>query len=156
MNRTKIKELLANAQVGETACVKGWVRTKRVSKQAIFITLNDGSALDSLQIVTTPSQITEATLQRITPGSSLCAEGILTTSQGAKQCIELHSKKLTVLGTAIDYPLQPKRHSFAFLREMKGQHVDHDVYCNSKSSNHGSNLLNHISLIGQNTRVSAC
>lgn len=118
LSRTKIKELLANAQVGETACVKGWVRTKRVSKQAIFITLNDGSVLDSLQIVTSPGQISEATLQSITPGSSLCAEGIVSASPGTKQCIELHSKKLTVLGTATDYPLQPKKHSFEFLREI--------------------------------------
>ena len=70
------------AQVGTQACVKGWVRTKRISKNIVFIALNDGSVLHNLQVVTAPSQLSEATLQSITPGSSLCVEGVVTTSQG--------------------------------------------------------------------------
>ncbi len=118
MRRTKIKELLATAQVGTQACVSGWVRTKRVSKNAVFIALNDGSVLHNLQVVTAPTNLSEATLQSIAPGSSLCVEGIVTASQGQEQRVELHGHKFTVLGAAANYPLQPKKHSFEFLREI--------------------------------------
>jgi asparaginyl-tRNA synthetase len=118
VRRTKIKELLATAQVGREACVKGWVRTKRVSKNAVFIALNDGSVLHNLQVVTAPTNLSEATLQSITPGSSLSVEGIVTTSQGQAQRVELQGHRFTVLGTAANYPLQPKNHSFEFLREI--------------------------------------
>jgi len=106
------------AQVGTQACVKGWVRTKRISKNIVFIALNDGSVLHNLQVVTAPSQLSEATLQSITPGSSLCVEGVVTTSQGQAQRVELQGGKFTILGTAPNYPLQPKKHSFEFLREI--------------------------------------
>ncbi len=118
MKRIKIKELLATTQVGTQACVKGWVRTKRISKNIIFIALNDGSTLHNLQIVVEPSQLPEVTLQSIVPGSSLCVEGTVTASQGQQQRIELHGKQLTVLGDAANYPLQPKKHSLAFLRTI--------------------------------------
>lgn len=109
---------MAIAQVGSQICAKGWVRTKRISKNAVFITLNDGSTLHNLQVVATPAQLSKATLQSITPGSSLSVEGMVTASQGQAQHIELQADKLTVLGTAADYPLQPKKHSFEFLREI--------------------------------------
>ena len=106
------------AQVGTKACVKGWVRTKRIGKNTVFIALNDGSVLQNLQVVTTSTQLPETMLQSIAPGSSLCIEGIVTTSQGQAQRIELQAHKVTILGTATDYPLQPKKHSFEFLREI--------------------------------------
>ena len=98
--------------------MKGWVRTKRVNKNIIFIALNDGSSLHNLQIVATPSQLSEATLQNITPGSSLCVEGTVVSSQGQGQRIELQGNQFTILGTATGYPLQPKKHSLAFLRKI--------------------------------------
>jgi asparaginyl-tRNA synthetase len=118
LRRTKIKELLATAQVGAQVCVKGWVRTKRVGKNVVFIALNDGSVLRNLQVVTTPTKLSETILQSITPGSSLCIEGIVTASKGQAQSIELQSEKVTVLGTAVNYPLQPKKHSLEFLRDI--------------------------------------
>jgi asparaginyl-tRNA synthetase len=118
LRRTKIKELLATVQVGTQVCVKGWVRTKRVGKNVVFIALNDGSVLHNLQVVTTPTKLSEAVLQNITPGSSLCVEGLVTLSQGQAQSIELQSEKITVLGTAVNYPLQPKKHSLEFLRDI--------------------------------------
>ena len=84
----------------------------------VFIALNDGSVIHNLQIVAAPTQFSEATLQSITPGSSLCVEGVITTSQGQAQDIELQGEKFTILGTAISYPLQPKKHSLEFLREI--------------------------------------
>lgn len=116
--KTKIKELLTTSQAGAWACVSGWVKTKRAGKEIIFITMNDGSTLHNLQVVANAEQVSENTLQSITPGSSLCVGGRLMASPGKKQHIELHADKITVLGEAIDYPLQPKKHSLAFLREM--------------------------------------
>ncbi|MEL6606997.1 MAG: asparagine--tRNA ligase [Bacteroidota bacterium] len=118
LQRVKIKELLATAQAGDQVCAKGWVRTKRVSKNVVFITLNDGSTLHNLQIVANPDQLSEAVLQATAPGSSLAVEGTVASSQGQAQRIELQASTLTVLGTAGDYPLQPKKHSFEFLREI--------------------------------------
>lgn len=118
LQRVKIKELLATAQAGDQVCAKGWVRTKRVSKNVIFIALNDGSTLHNLQIVADPDQLSEEVLQSIAPGSSLTVEGTVVSSQGQAQRIELQASQLTVLGTAVDYPLQPKKHSFEFLREI--------------------------------------
>ena len=109
---------MATAQVGSQICAKGWVRTKRVSKNVVFITLYDGSTLHYLQVVANPAQLSEAILQSITPGSSVCVEGTVTSSQGQAQRIELRADQLTVLGTAADYPLQPKKHSFEFLRAI--------------------------------------
>ena len=118
MTRTKIKELLATSQVGIQTCVKGWVKTKRTSKNTVFIALNDGSIIHNLQVVASSTQLSEAMLQSITPGSSLCVEGNVVPSQGQAQHIELRADKITILGTAAAYPLQPKKHSFEFLREI--------------------------------------
>ena len=96
----------------------GWVRTKRVSKNVVFIALNDGSVLHNLQVVATPEQFSADTLQAIAPGSSLCVEGVVRASQGQGQRIELEGETITVLGSAPDYPLQPKKHSLEFLREI--------------------------------------
>lgn len=98
--------------------MKGWVRTKRASKNVVFIAINDGSVLHNLQVVIAPTQLSEATLQSISPGSSLCVAGVVVTSHGQAQRIELQGNHLTILGTAVDYPLQPKKHSFEFLRDI--------------------------------------
>ena len=118
MRRTKIKEILETRQIATQACVKGWVRTKRVSKQVIFIMLNDGSTIHNLQIVVDPAKLTEATLQAITTGTSLSIQGTIVASTGQTQTIELQAEAVTLLGTAPDYPLQPKKHSLEFLREI--------------------------------------
>lgn len=67
-------------------------------------------------MIATPAQLSDIDLRGITPGSSLCVEGTITASQGQAQRVELQADKLTVLGTAVEYPLQPKKHSFEFLR----------------------------------------
>lgn len=118
LRRTKINELLKAAQATAHVCVKGWVRTKRASKNVVFIALNDGSTLHNLQVVVDPAQFSVTTLARVTTGASVCIEGALVTSQGQAQSVELQAKKIALLGTAEDYPLQPKRHSLEFLREI--------------------------------------
>lgn len=126
-NRTKIKALLQAGETGTSegmplaeVTVKGWVRTKRGNKQVNFIALNDGSTIHSLQIVADPAVIGEGTLKWVTTGACIAATGKLVESQGAGQSVELKAETLEVLGTADPekYPLQPKKHSFEFLREV--------------------------------------
>lgn len=118
--RTKISELLKSEQTGIDVHVKGWVRTKRGNKHVSFIALNDGSSINSIQIVADPSIISEETLKKVTTGASIAVDGQLVESQGSGQSVEVHAKSLEVLGVADPekYPLQPKKHSFEFLREI--------------------------------------
>jgi len=118
VQRTKIKELLTSIPLNNHVCVKGWVRTKRISKEVIFIMLNDGSTLHNLQIVVAPNKFSENILQEITTSASLTVWGTLVASQGGAQPIELQAETIELLGKSIDYPLQPKRHSLEFLREI--------------------------------------
>ncbi len=118
--RIKIKELFASQPLGEIITAKGWVRTKRESKNVAFIALNDGSTIRNLQIVADPQFFGEEIMKKITTGASLSAKGTLNESLGKGQSIELTATKIEVLGEASpeEYPLQPKRHSLEFLREI--------------------------------------
>jgi len=118
VQRTKIKELLTSKPIGLTACAKGWVRTKRTSKQVTFIMLNDGSTIHNLQVVIDSDKLSEKTLQDIATGASLSVQGTIVASPGEAQSVELQATSIEVLGTAVDYPLQPKKHSLEFLREI--------------------------------------
>ena len=120
IRRTKIKQILAEGKPGEELCVKGWVRTKRGSKNVAFIALNDGSTLNNLQLVLDTDSFDESLLKKITTGASISAVGKLETSQGAGQSVELIVQSVEVLGEADPeaYPLQPKKHSMEFLREI--------------------------------------
>lgn len=118
--RTKIVQVLESVPVDTELLVKGWVRTKRQSKAVVFIALNDGSTINNLQIVANTESIVEEVLRRISTGASISVEGKLVESQGSGQSKELIASKITVLGEADPekYPLQPKRHSMEFLREI--------------------------------------
>ncbi len=118
--RTKIKALLENPEIGSDVNVKGWVRTKRGNKFLNFIALNDGSTINSLQIVVDMEKISEDILKDVTTGASISASGKIAESQGAGQSIEIQAESIEVLGVADPeaYPLQPKKHSFEFLREI--------------------------------------
>lgn len=117
MKRTKIKALLAAEPQGQTVLAQGWVRTFRNNQ---FIALNDGSTIHNLQAVVELNAFDEATLKRITTGACLQLEGELIPSPAKGQRQELKVKKLQVLGDsdAEKYPLQPKKHSLEFLREI--------------------------------------
>lgn len=120
IRRTKIKQVLQAGKAGEEICVKGWVRTKRGSKNVTFVALNDGSTINNLQLVLDAQVFDEDLLRRITTGASLSAMGKLAESQGSGQAVELLANEVDVLGEADpdEYPLQPKRHSMEFLREI--------------------------------------
>lgn len=115
--RTKIKDLLSSGVAGQETIVMGWVRTFRNNQ---FIALNDGSTNHNLQVVTELGLLDDATLKRITTGASLKVTGTVVPSLGKGQSIELKATQVEILGDsdAEKYPLQPKKHSLEFLREI--------------------------------------
>lgn len=117
--RTKIKHLLATAKIADTITVMGWVRTKRSNKNVTFIALNDGSCIQSYQIVADPNVIDEDLLKKVNTGACLKVTGKIVESQGSGQATELVADYLEVLGEADPekFPIQPKKHSLEFLRE---------------------------------------
>ena len=119
MKRTEIKDVLKRDDFGSQVTVKGWVRTKRGSKNVSFIALNDGSTIKNVQIVVDASEETNPLLEEIHTGAALSVTGDLVESAGSGQKVEVHASSIEILGTADpkDYPLQPKKHSLEFLRE---------------------------------------
>lgn len=103
----------------EAINVRGWVRTKRGSKNVAFIALNDGSTLHNLQLVVNLDEIPESALAFVHTGASVSATGKLVPSAGSGQAVELAVAQIELLGAANpdEYPLQPKKHSLEFLRE---------------------------------------
>lgn len=120
IKRTKIRRVLDDGKVGQEICAMGWVRTKRGSKNVTFVALNDGSGIRNLQIVLDAEKFDEDFTRKITTGASLSILGKLVESQGAGQSVELVAEKVEVLGEADpeQFPLQPKKHSLEFLREI--------------------------------------
>lgn len=120
VKRTKIKQILAQEKSGAKLCVKGWVRTKRSSKNVTFVALNDGSCINNLQIVLDAEKFDEDFTRKISTGASLSINGNLVESQGAGQSLELVADEVVILGEADPevFPLQPKKHSMEFLREI--------------------------------------
>jgi asparaginyl-tRNA synthetase len=120
MKRTKIKELLATAPVGKEVVVKGWVRTKRGNKNIVFIALNDGSAINNIQVVVEAALFDEALLKDISTGACIAVTGKLVESQGQGQNVEINAVDIELYGKsdAETYPLQKKGHSMEFLREF--------------------------------------
>ena len=117
----RVAALLADARPGQTVTARGWVRTRRDSKAGItFVELNDGSCLSNLQVVL-PHDLPEfsSRAEPITTGASLVVAGEIVASRG-QQRIELRAADFAVPGTADpdQYPLQKKRHSFEYLREI--------------------------------------
>ena len=119
ISRTKISELLKREDFGTMVNVKGWVRTKRGSKQVSFIAMNDGSTINNVQIVVDIANFDEEKLKLITTGACLSVNGVLTESVGSGQKAEVLAKEIEILGTCDNtYPLQKKGHSMEFLREI--------------------------------------
>ncbi len=117
MKRTKIKDLLKTQPASQTVKVQGWVRTFRNNQ---FISINDGSTILNLQAVVVLDSLDEVTLKRITTGSCLSIVGELIASPAKGQAVEVKVKELEILGDsdAEKFPLQPKKHSLEFLREI--------------------------------------
>ncbi len=117
MKRSKIKDLLTTQPAGQSVLVQGWVRTFRNSQ---FIAINDGSTLQNLQVVVALDSQPEALLKRITTGACLSLTGELIASPAKGQAVEVKAAAVEILGDSDPekFPLQPKRHSLEFLREI--------------------------------------
>ena len=115
--RLTVAELLKGEKKGQEVVLKGWVRTFRANR---FIAVNDGSTINNLQCVVDFEQFDENLLKRVNTGSAIAVKGTLVESQGKGQAYEIQVTSLEVLGDSNpeEYPIQPKKHSFEFLREQ--------------------------------------
>ena len=121
MKKSRVKiSLLKNINFDNNICVKGWVRTKRQGKNVTFISLNDGSTINSLQVVLDMQKFKIELVEQINTGSSVEFSGNLIKSQGKIQNYELEATELVLLGESDvgKYPIQPKKHSLEFLRDV--------------------------------------
>jgi asparaginyl-tRNA synthetase len=111
-----IKNLFLNPTIKEKVSIKGWVKTFRANR---FISVNDGSSLQSIQCVVDYENTDEVILNKINTGASIKVNGTLVESQGKGQSIEIQVEKIEILGECDPelYPIQPKKHSLEFLRE---------------------------------------
>ncbi len=116
-DRLKIKTILDQQIIGTDKKIMGWVRTFRNNQ---FIALNDGSTIANFQIVVPFEQMEETTLKRLTTGACIAAKGEIKASLGKGQSLEMLAHSIEILGDADaeKYPLQPKKHSLEFLREI--------------------------------------
>ena len=116
MKTQTVAELLLKDFTLQDVELKGWVRTFRANR---FIALNDGSTINNIQCVVDFESIDESTLKRITTGASIHIKGELVESQGRGQRVEIAVSNIKILGDSDPetFPIQPKKHSFEFLRE---------------------------------------
>ena len=117
IKRQQIKELLKSTDFNTEVTVMGWVKTFRNNQ---FIALNDGSCMGNIQVVVDFNNTDENLLKRITTGAAIKATGILVESLGKGQSVEIKATAVEILGDSDPekFPLQPKKHSLEFLREI--------------------------------------
>ena len=99
IRRTKVVDLLQRRDWGAMVNVKGWVRTRRGSKQVSFVALNDGSTINNVQVVIDLTNFDEELVKQITTGACLSVNGELVESIGSGQAGEIQARELEVLGT---------------------------------------------------------
>ena len=118
--KERIKEILSRKACDEVITVEGWVRTKRDGKNVCFLEIGDGSTVKGLQAVIDKASFNnDELLAGVTTGAAVRATGRLVASQGGAQALELALDELEVVGQCPgDYPLQKKRHTLEFLREI--------------------------------------
>ena len=114
--KTEIKSVFESKNVGDNISINGWVKTFRSNR---FIALNDGSCLEDIQCVINFEEFDKEILSKINTGTSLNIGGKVVESQGKGQNIEISVKEINILGLSNpdEYPIQPKKHSFEFLRD---------------------------------------
>ena len=116
MTEKNVANILNSNLLLQEISLKGWVRTFRSNR---FIALNDGSTIKNIQCVIDFEKTDENTLKRITTGAAISVKGTLVESQGKGQTVEIQVSEIEILGDSNpdEYPIQPKKHSFEFLRE---------------------------------------
>ncbi len=119
--KIRINHLLKEKPVGMTISIAGWVRTKRDTGAFSFLDINDGSCLANLQVIAGEKlENYSSTVKQLSTGCSVRIKGELKESPAKGQDVELHASEIVIVGYADPqtYPLQKKRHSFEFLREL--------------------------------------
>ena len=119
--RTKIKQLFAKSveYADKEVEIYGWVRTNRAQAQFGFLNVNDGSFFESLQVVYDSALENFSDISKYRVGVSVHIKGIVKLTPDMKQALELHASSVEMLGDCPeDYPIQPKRHTREFLREV--------------------------------------
>ncbi len=116
MIENNIAKILESGTILQEITIKGWVRTFRSNR---FIAVNDGSTIKNIQCVIDFENTAEDLLKRITTGAAIAVKGTLSESQGKGQSLEVQVAEIEILGDSNpeEYPIQPKKHSFEFLRE---------------------------------------
>ena len=120
MQRSKIRELLGRESPGDDGLVQGWVKTRRSSKAVSFVQISDGSTLTDIQVVADESLPNFQAVEALTTGCSVSVVGTLVDSPGKGQKYEIHAKSIEIIGESDPdtYPLQKKRHTVEFLRDI--------------------------------------
>ncbi len=116
----RIRTVLNDPPVGERVTLQGWVKTRRSTRKRSFIELSDGSSVRGIQVIAEADMSGyEETVAPLTTASSIEVDGIVSRSPGGEQAVELQAECVRVITfSPAEYPLQKKRHSFEFLREM--------------------------------------
>ncbi len=122
MAHATVADIFANTHsVGNQVTVKGWVRTRRDSKAGLsFVALHDGSCFDPIQVIALNSLENYSDIQKLTASCSIIVTGVLKTSEGKGQSLEIHAESIEVVGWVENpdtYPMAAKRHSIEYLRE---------------------------------------
>ena len=119
LKRTQIKDLLAAEHTIDAVLIKGWVKTKRDSKDFSFVEVNDGSTLKNIQVIANNTLVNYSEIKKLTTGSSVAVTGALVESAGGKQKYEIKADSIEIYGVAPDdYTLQKKGMSDEFLRTI--------------------------------------
>jgi len=119
MKNIRVADILLSEAEVESLVVKGWVRTKRESKEFVFLEINDGSCLKNLQAIIAADAIGFDLMERVGTGAAVSLTGALVESPGQGQKWELKIGELELLGEAdASYPLQKKRHTDEYLRTI--------------------------------------
>jgi asparaginyl-tRNA synthetase len=118
-DRIRVKTLLDSGQAQGEVFVQGWLRTVRRSKGVVFLALNDGSCLDSLQVVVGDDSAAFSIAGQLGTGACIGVRGEMVASPGEGQSWEIQAGQIIVYGEADEtFPLQKKRHGFEFLRSI--------------------------------------
>lgn len=118
--RHRIKDILDQAEEGVSVTIRGWVRSKRSSKNLSFLILNDGSCQQDIQVVVESTCQGASCLDEMGTGAAVRVDGLIKESQGKGQAWEVHADDIVLVGSCdqTDYPLQKKGHTLEFLREI--------------------------------------
>ncbi len=117
---SRIRNILQMQPAEQEITLEGWVKTKRDSKSVTFLEVTDGSSFRGIQVIADHDKQKTEELDLATTGSSVRIKGKLVASPGKNQAVEIQADEVEVVGEAPadSYPLQKKRHSFEFLREI--------------------------------------